>query len=130
MSISFRRATLNADIDLQWIDYFCSFIENDMSWRIPLFIQVIIGAILATGSLLIPESPRYVARSRGPDPADLCMHRWLLDTDQDKEGMRVIADLYGEGDANNRHARREFREIKEAVLADVTGLLHSFGVPS
>ena len=58
------------------------------------------------------------------------MHRWLLDTDQDKEGMRVIADLYGEGDANNRHARREFREIKEAVLADVSEFLHSFGVPS
>jgi hypothetical protein len=46
-------------------------------------------------------------------------YRWLLDTDQDKEGMRVIADLYGGGDANNKHARREFREIKEAVLADV-----------
>lgn len=48
--------------------------------------------------------------------------RWLLDTDQDKEGMRVIADLYGEGDANNKHARREFREIKEAVLADVRAI--------
>lgn len=47
-------------------------------------------------------------------------NRWLLDTDQDKEGMRVIADLYGEGDANNKHARREFREIKEAVLQDVS----------
>lgn len=46
--------------------------------------------------------------------------RWLLDTDQDAEGMRVIADLYGAGDPHNRHAKREFREIKEAVLADVS----------
>lgn len=45
--------------------------------------------------------------------------RWLLDTDQDAEGMRVIADLYGAGDPNNKHAKREFREIKETVLADV-----------
>lgn len=45
--------------------------------------------------------------------------RWLLDTDQDAEGMKVIADLYGGGDPNNKHARREFREIKEAVLIDV-----------
>lgn len=45
--------------------------------------------------------------------------RWLLDTDQDAEGMKVIADLYGGGNPNNKHARREFREIKEAVLADV-----------
>ena len=43
----------------QWTDYACSFIESDMSWRIPLFIQCIIGSILAAGSILIPESPRY-----------------------------------------------------------------------
>ena len=42
----------------QWLDYFCSFIDSDLSWRIPLFIQCIIGAILAAGSLVIPESPR------------------------------------------------------------------------
>ena len=43
---------------LQWIDYFSSFIESDWSWRIPLLIQCIIGAILAAGSLVMPESPR------------------------------------------------------------------------
>lgn len=43
---------------LQWIDYFSSFIESDWSWRIPLFIQCVIGAILAAGSLVMPESPR------------------------------------------------------------------------
>jgi len=41
-----------------WVDYFCSFIESNSSWRIPLFIQCVIGSILAAGSLLIPESPR------------------------------------------------------------------------
>ena len=44
----------------QWTGYFCSFIESDYSWRVPLFIQCIIGAILAAGSLLMPESPRFV----------------------------------------------------------------------
>ena len=34
--------------------------------------------------------------------------------------MRVIADLYGAGDPHNKHAKREFREIKEAVMADVS----------
>ena len=42
----------------QWIDYFCSFIDSDLAWRIPLFVQVVIGAILAAGSLVMPESPR------------------------------------------------------------------------
>ena len=42
----------------QWLDYFCSFIDSDLSWRVPLFVQCVIGAILAAGSLVLPESPR------------------------------------------------------------------------
>ncbi|KAF8414704.1 general substrate transporter [Boletus edulis BED1] len=30
-----------------WTDYFCSFLDSHLSWRIPLFIQCVIGAILA-----------------------------------------------------------------------------------
>lgn len=41
-----------------WVDYFCSFIENDWAWRVPLLMQVIIGGLLAVGSFLIVESPR------------------------------------------------------------------------
>ncbi|GJJ08797.1 hypothetical protein Clacol_003016 [Clathrus columnatus] len=80
-----------------WIDYFCSFIESDLSWRLPLFNQCIIGAILAIGSLFMPESPR-----------------WLIDVGREKEGLIVIADLYG-GDLDNPKAREEFREIVEVV---------------
>ncbi|KAI0361296.1 general substrate transporter [Trametes cingulata] len=81
-----------------WIDYFCSFIESDLSWRIPLFIQCVIGAILALGSLVMPESPR-----------------WLIDVDRDEEGMRVIADLHG-GDPEDLVAKAEFQEIKDRVI--------------
>ncbi|KAI9445090.1 general substrate transporter [Lactarius indigo] len=83
-----------------WLDYFCSFIDSDLSWRIPLFVQCIIGAILAAGSLVIPESPR-----------------WLIDVDRDDEGMQVIADLHG-GDPEDLAAKTEFREIKERVIAE------------
>ncbi|KLO09333.1 general substrate transporter [Schizopora paradoxa] len=83
-----------------WTDYFCSYIESDMAWRAPLFMQCIIGAILAGGSLLLPESPR-----------------WLIDTDKDEDGMRVIADLHG-GDPQNEEAQLEFQEIKERVMAE------------
>lgn len=41
-----------------WVDYFCSFIENDWSWRVPLLLQCVMGGLLAVGSLLICESPR------------------------------------------------------------------------
>ncbi|KIM41184.1 hypothetical protein M413DRAFT_445884 [Hebeloma cylindrosporum] len=83
-----------------WTDYFCSFINSNLSWRIPLSLQCVIGVILAVGSLLMPESPR-----------------WLIDNGRDEEGMEVIADLHG-GDLNGAVARAEFDEIKDRVVAE------------
>lgn len=82
-----------------WVDYFCGYIESDMSWRIPLLMQCVMGALLGFGSLVIVESPR-----------------WLLDNDHDEEGIVVIANLYGGGDIHNPKAREEYREIKMNVL--------------
>ncbi|KAK0345578.1 Ribulose bisphosphate carboxylase large chain [Friedmanniomyces endolithicus] len=82
-----------------WVDYFCSYIYNDWAWRLPLLLQVAMGMLLAVGSFLIVESPR-----------------WLLDNDHDEEGIVVIANLYGKGDIHNPKARDEYREIKMNVL--------------
>jgi sugar porter (SP) family MFS transporter len=82
-----------------WVDYGCSYIKNDWAWRLPLLMQVALGGLLAVGSLLILESPR-----------------WLLDHDHDEEGIVVIANLYGKGDIHNQKARDEYREIKMNVL--------------
>ncbi|PHH86645.1 hypothetical protein CDD83_9942 [Cordyceps sp. RAO-2017] len=82
-----------------WVDYGCGYIESNMSWRIPLLMQCVMGALLGLGSLIIVESPR-----------------WLLDNDHDEEGMVVIANLYGGGDIHNPKARDEYREIKMNVL--------------
>jgi len=41
-----------------WVDYGCSYIENDWAWRLPLLMQVVMGGLLAVGSFLIVESPR------------------------------------------------------------------------
>ncbi|KAI0025261.1 sugar transporter STL1 [Xylariomycetidae sp. FL0641] len=82
-----------------WVDYFCGYIESDMSWRVPLLMQCVMGGLLGLGSLIIVESPR-----------------WLLDNDHDEEGIVVIADLYGGGDIHDPKARDEYREIKMNVL--------------
>ncbi len=82
-----------------WVDYFCSYIQNDYAWRVPLLMQCVMGAFLGLGSLIICESPR-----------------WLLDNDHDEEGIIVIANLYGKGDIHNDKARQEYREIKMNVL--------------
>ncbi|KAH8677454.1 hypothetical protein BX600DRAFT_492907 [Xylariales sp. PMI_506] len=82
-----------------WVDYFCGYIDSDFSWRLPLLMQCVMGALLGFGSLVIVESPR-----------------WLLDNDHDEEGIVVIANLYGAGDIHNPKARDEYREIKMNVL--------------
>jgi sugar porter (SP) family MFS transporter len=82
-----------------WVDYFCSYIKSDLAWRIPLFMQCVMGALLGLGSLIICESPR-----------------WLLDNDHDEEGIIVIAKFYGKGDIHSDKARQEYREIKMNVL--------------
>ncbi|RMJ25436.1 transporter [Aspergillus sp. HF37] len=82
-----------------WVDYFCSYIDGNWSWRLPLLCQCIMGGLLGLGSLIMCESPR-----------------WLLDNDHDEEGMVVIANLYGEGDLHNGKARQEYKEIKMDVL--------------
>ncbi|ODV59957.1 glycerol proton symporter of the plasma membrane, subject to glucose-induced inactivation [Ascoidea rubescens DSM 1968] len=82
-----------------WVDYFCSFIDNNKSWRIPLLIQCIMGFLLFLGSFIIIETPR-----------------WLLDNDHDTEGLIVIADLHTDGDVTDEKAKAEYRAIKEDVL--------------
>jgi hypothetical protein len=52
-------------------------------------------------------------------PIDQVVSRWLIDTDKDTEGMRVIADLHG-GDLNDPIAVAEFREIKDKVHEEVS----------
>lgn len=98
-----------------WVDYFCSYIDGDWAWRVPLLMQCVMGGLLCVGSLLICESPRYVFL---PDklPITTNIPRWLLDNDHDEEGIVVIANLYGKGDIHNPKARDEYREIKMNVL--------------
>lgn len=82
-----------------WVDYGFSFLENDFLWRVPLFLQCLVGTLLFAGLYVIVETPR-----------------WLLDHDQDHEGMIVIADLYADGDVEDESAKAEYRGIKENVL--------------
>lgn len=93
-----------------WIDYCCYFIQNigdtrlqphsfygQLSWRLPLFIQVILAIILLIGGLFLVESPRY-----------------LLDVDRDQEGFHILSLLY---DSDHSDVpEREFFSIKNSII--------------
>lgn len=93
-----------------WVDYFCSFVQSNWSWRAPLFMQCVMGTLLALGSLIISETPRYFPPMNYPN------WRWLLDNDHDEDGMIVIAMFHGGGDVMSPVAREEYREIKRNIL--------------
>jgi hypothetical protein len=52
------------------------------------------------------------------DTAKRATRSWLIDTDQDMKGRRVIADLHG-GDLDSSNAKAEFQEIKDKVMEEV-----------
>nr|AEB31260.1 xylose transporter [Scheffersomyces stipitis] len=96
-----------------WADYFCYFIQDigdarekphsffaHLSWRLPLFIQVVIAAVLFVGGFFIVESPR-----------------WLLDVDQDQQGFHVLALLY-DSHLDDNKPREEFFMIKNSILLE------------
>lgn len=82
-----------------WLDYYCSFIKSNMSFRLPLASQILFGLILFFGSFMLVESPR-----------------WLLEHDFDEEGLIVIADLFTNGEVHHNDAIVQFKNIKENIL--------------
>jgi hypothetical protein len=75
--------------------------------------QCVIGAILAVGSLLMPESPRYILINILATLLTV-PRRWLIDVGREAEGLRVIADLHG-GDPESPEAVAEFEEIQGTI---------------
>ncbi|GMM30006.1 hypothetical protein DAMA08_027510 [Martiniozyma asiatica (nom. inval.)] len=82
-----------------WIDYYTSFIDSNLSFRIPLALQVLFGMILYFGSFALIESPK-----------------WLLEHDHDIEGLIVLGDLFGNGNHSDPIAIEHFKEIKSNVM--------------
>lgn len=91
-----------------WVDYASYFLQThdaklvraNISWRLPLFIQVLIAIVLFFGGLFIVELPR-----------------WLLDVGEDQKGFNVLSLLYA-SDRDADKARTEFFMIKNLILTE------------
>lgn len=82
-----------------WVDYFCEITphQSNLLWRVPLFLQCALGAVLLAGGFIIVELPR-----------------WLLDVGRDQEGFGVLQLLYAHR-PDGQTPESEFRGIKTAV---------------
>lgn len=64
--------------------------------------------------------PNLLGKSKSGGAYD----RYLVDTDQEVEGLAVIADFQG-GALDDDNVLAEYKEIRDAVLADVRALTSS-----
>ena len=97
--VSMQQWSITWGIFLQYfVEFGCSYINGDASFRIPWGLQMIPAIILSVGMLFFPESPR-----------------WLIDNDRESEALEILADLHGKGDPNNELVQLEFAEIVDQV---------------
>ncbi|KAL0632722.1 hypothetical protein Q9L58_008390 [Maublancomyces gigas] len=87
-------------IPASWTSYGTNlhFPESNNSWRIPLWIQMSFSGIILIGSLMMPETPR-----------------WLMANDRHEEALAVLAKYHGDDDPNNAIVQLSFREMQEEI---------------
>jgi MFS family permease len=83
-----------------WVGYGTQFIDSDVSWRLPLGIQLVPAGLLLIGINFLPYSPR-----------------WLLEVGRDAEAKEVVLKLHGKG--NNEFAEKEYAEMYETIKSEM-----------
>lgn len=79
------------------IDYGTRHIDSDLSFRLPLYLQLLPATLLALGTTQLPFSPR-----------------WLAAQSRDQETLHVLSQLRSLP-ASHPAIQREWHEIKEEV---------------
>ncbi|KAH7168211.1 hypothetical protein DER46DRAFT_500456 [Fusarium sp. MPI-SDFR-AT-0072] len=82
-----------------WVGYACYPLNGNLQWRIPLALQTVTPALLCIGTLLLPESPR-----------------WLLQNDRPEEALAVLKRLHASAqDSEFQFARKEFNDMQQQI---------------
>jgi hypothetical protein len=81
-----------------YICYGCSYIQGTAAFRVPWGLQMIPAILLFFGLLILPESPRWLAKN----------NRW-------QEALATLALVHSHGDENDLFVQREMKEIRDEV---------------
>ncbi|KAK9335451.1 general substrate transporter [Lipomyces starkeyi] len=98
--VSFQSLAGSLGIMIQYfIQYGCSFIDSEASFRLPWAIQAVPAVVLFVGLFWFPYSPR-----------------WLASKDRWEEVLCVLAYLRTpNNDINNPHVLAEYKEIEDQI---------------
>ncbi|KAE8145821.1 general substrate transporter, partial [Aspergillus avenaceus] len=81
-----------------FIPWRTSDIDGTMSWRIPIWLQMVFSGLILLFCFTIPESPR-----------------WLISQDKHEAALKVLAEYHGEGDRNSPIVQLEYHEMVEDI---------------
>lgn len=70
-----------------WITYGTRYIPSELAWRLPFFLQMIPGFVLAAGAIFLPFSPRWLA-SKGRNKEALATLSKLRRVPEDDERVQ------------------------------------------
>ncbi|CAO3617394.1 unnamed protein product [Cunninghamella blakesleeana] len=83
-----------------WIDFGSSYLDGEMSWRLPLYLQLVLGTVILCGIFFLPFSPR-----------------WLMAMGREKEALFVLSRLR-KSPIDDLNVIEEWKDIKANVLFD------------
>lgn len=81
-----------------WIAFGTRNLDNNWAWRIPSLMQIALPFLALPGTLLIPESPR-----------------WLICQKRSEEARSVLVQYHAGGDQNSELVAFEIAEITESI---------------
>ncbi|KAJ5685521.1 Major facilitator superfamily domain general substrate transporter [Penicillium majusculum] len=80
-----------------WVDFGFTRLDNQVSWRIPIGFQAVLGAVSGVGMFLLPDTPRwYYVRGRleeGDEVLSRLFDRSVLDSDVQTMRESILASL-------------------------------------
>jgi len=86
-----------------WVGYGSQFIDSDVSWRLPLGLQIVPAGLLLVGIQFLPYSPR-----------------WLLEVGRDDEAKEVVYYLHGDSNEDRAAAEKEYHEMYTTIKAEAS----------
>lgn len=104
-----------------FIPWRTSRIQSDMSWRIPVWLQMVFSGLVMIFCFLLPE----VCLTLSPSPFHFILlsksltqkqsPRWLISRDRHEEALKVLAEYHGEGDRNSPIVQLELQEMQQEI---------------
>lgn len=80
------------------VAYGCNNVQSELSFRLPLALQLLPPLFIIGGAIFIPESPR-----------------WLTMWGKKEEATRILAKYHGGGDVNHPIVQLELREFESSI---------------